>query len=65
MNAAFILQDIMEQKQFFQILTKRQNVQSMFDIAFSSGTDEDSLECNFITQGLIARFVHQFNERQK
>jgi len=34
-NAAFILQDIMEQKPFFAILTKKHNMQKMFNIAFA------------------------------
>ena len=66
MNAAFILQDVMEQKQFFTILTKRANMQKMFDIAFKSvepGADQTCEENSFITQGLIARFVQQFNDR--
>lgn len=40
MNAAFILQDILEQKPFFQILTKRHNMQKMFEIAFNSEKGE-------------------------
>ena len=64
MNAAFILQDMMEQKPFFQILTKRQNMQKMFDIAFSKDTTVDQ-QSKVTTQGLIARFVQQFNDRQK
>lgn len=63
MNAAFILQDILEQKPFFQILTKRQNMQKMFEIAFND-ENPDSESC-FVTQGLISRFVQQFNDRQK
>lgn len=66
MNAAFILQDVMEQKQFFTILTKRANMQKMFDIAFKStepGADQTCEENSFTTQGLIARFVQQFNDR--
>ena len=66
MNAAFILQDVMEQKQFFTILTKRANMQKMFDIAFKiAEPDADSTweENSFTTQGLIARFVQQFNDR--
>ena len=55
MNAAFILQDILEQKSFFQILTKKQNMQRMYEIAFNSArTDSDSC---YVTQGLISRFV--------
>ena len=30
MNSAFILQDIMDQKPFFAILTKRQNMEKIF-----------------------------------
>lgn len=63
MNAAFILQDILEQKPFFQILTKRQNMQKMFEIAFDT-TAPDTDSC-FVTQGLISRFVQQFNDRWK
>lgn len=64
MNAAFILQDILEQKAFFQILTKRHNMQKMFDIAFPETKSANPDGC-FVTQGLIARFVQQFNDRQK
>lgn len=64
LNAAFILQDMMEQKPFFQILTKRQNMQKMYDIAFSPDGAAD-LQSKVTTQGLIARFVQQFNDRQK
>ena len=39
MNAAFILQDIMEQKSFFQMLTKKSNLQKMYDIAFKSDSE--------------------------
>lgn len=65
MNAAFILQDILEQKPFFQILTKRHNMQKMFEIAFNSEKGEENEESCFVTQGLISRFVQQFNDRQK
>ena len=64
MNAAFVLQDIMEQKSFFQILTRRQNLQRMYDIAFNKDDCSDA-ESAWTTQGLIARFVQQFNEKQK
>lgn len=36
MNATFILQDLMESKSFFQILTKRQNMQKIYETAFRS-----------------------------
>ena len=73
MNAAFILQDIMDQKPFFAILTKRANMEKLFKIAFrsvQSGEQNENLisryeEGGFVTQGLISRFVQQFNERQK
>jgi len=67
MNATFILQDLMESKSFFQILTKRQNMQKMFETAFRAPDAETGMtyeESSFETQGLIARFVQQFNERQ-
>lgn len=59
MNATFILQDLMESKSFFQILTKKQNMQKLFETAFRSAEEngkqyEDSC---FETQGLITRFV--------
>lgn len=41
MNAAFILQDILEQKSFFQVLTKRSNMQSLFDTAFKKEENGD------------------------
>jgi len=56
MNASFILQDILEQKNFFQILTKRHNMQKLFNIAFKEGNKIEQ-EGSFTTQGLIARFV--------
>lgn len=68
MNATFILQDLMESKSFFQILTKRQNMQKIFETAFRSTDPVDGekyQEGCFETQGLISRFVTQFNERQK
>lgn len=64
MNAGFILQDILEQKAFFQMLTKRQNMQKMFETAFPESKSPNPDGC-FVTQGLIARFVQQFNDRQK
>jgi len=64
MNAAFILQDIMEQKSFFQMLTKKQNLQKMFEIAFGPDTDVTG-QSSYTTQGLVARFVQQYNDRQK
>lgn len=67
MNAAFILQDILEQKPFFQILTKRANMQKLFNTAFRKLESGDycDADSSFVTQGLIVRFVQQFNERQK
>lgn len=68
MNATFILQDLMESKSFFQILTKRQNMQKIFETAFRCTDPVDGeryQEGCFETQGLISRFVTQFNERQK
>lgn len=64
MNAAFVLQDIIEQKSFFHMLTKKQNLQRMYDIAFSPESDPTS-ESSFTTQGLVSRFVQQYNDRQK
>ena len=68
MNATFILQDLMESKSFFTILTKRHNMQKMFETAFREADEKTGKtyeESSFETQGLIARFVQQFNERQK
>lgn len=62
MNATFILQDLIEQRGFFAVLTKRQNMQKMFDIAFNP--DRTDMDSCFYTQGLIMRFVQQFNDRQ-
>jgi len=39
MNATFILQDLMESKSFFQILTKKQNMQKLFETAFRSAEE--------------------------
>lgn len=66
MNATFILQDLMESKSFFTILTKRHNMQKMFETAFREADEKTGKtyeESSFETQGLIARFVQQFNER--
>ena len=63
MNSAFILQDILEQKSFFQVLIKRHNMQKLYEIAFKEGSSDSESCCT--TQGLIARFVQQFNDRQK
>jgi effector-binding domain-containing protein len=60
MNATFILQDLMENKSFFQILTRKQNMQKLFDTAFRSADPENGSQYEdscFETQGLIARFV--------
>lgn len=67
MNAAFILQDILEQKSFFQVLTKRSNMQNLFNTAFKKEENGDysMADSSYVTQGLIVRFVQQFNERQK
>lgn len=62
MNAAFILQDIMEQKSFFAMLTKKANLQRMYDIAFGPEADLAG-KSSFTTQGLVARFVQQYNDR--
>ena len=61
MNSAFILKDLLEQKSFFQAMTKRHNMQKLFDTAF----DMENLESDscFVTQGLITSFVQQFNDR--
>lgn len=60
MNATFILQDLMENKQFFKTLTKKQNMQKIFDTAFRSADPENGSKFEdscYESQGLIARFV--------
>ena len=65
MNATFILQDLMENKPFFQLLTKRQNMQKLFETAFRSAQPdgEQYKDSSFETQGLISRIIdHSYNQ---
>ena len=66
MNATFILQDLMENKPFFQLLTKRHNMQKLFDTAFRSAdpvVGAEYQESSFETQGLISRIIdHSYNQ---
>ena len=63
LNAAFILRDLLEQKQFFQSMTKKQNMRKLFETAFQM-SEIESDNCN-VTQGLITKFIQQFNDRSK
>lgn len=62
MNITFILFDIMEQKTFFSIIQKRQNLQKLTEVAFKKECSYDSRTSSL---AILTKFVQQFSDRVK
>lgn len=62
MNITMILSDIMEQKNFFSIISKKQNLTKLCEISFSK---ECPLTSRTTTLQLLTKFVQQFSDRVK
>ena len=61
-NVTMILSDIIEQKNFFSIISKRQNLQKLSEIAFDESCAYGS---RTTTLALLTKFVQQFQDRVK
>lgn len=62
MNITLILSDIMEQKNFFNIISKKQNLQKLCEISFN---EDCPLGSRTTTLSLLTKFVQQFSDRIK
>lgn len=62
MNITMILSDIMEQKNFFSIISKKQNLIKLQEISFSK---DCPLASRTSTLSLLTKFVQQFSDRVK
>lgn len=61
-NVTQILSELLEQKNFFMIIQKRQNLQKLADVAFNTENTRESRET---TLALLCKFVQQFRDRVK
>lgn len=56
------MSELLEQKNFFMIIQRRQNLQKLADVAFNTANTRESRET---TLALLCKFVQQFRDRVK